>query len=329
MSFIPDFNFSEVFLQPWSDPTLAVWNGKVVIMGILVSWTCGVIGSFIVVRKMALMGDAISHGILPGLVLVFIFSGSLSIGPMWAGACLAGLACSFCIEWLRANTPIREDAALGLVFTSFFALGITLMSLQGGHVDLDPACVLYGEIGLVPLSQDLKIGGLNLGNQALWSMGLVCIFILVCTLVFYRHLLVSSFDPTLALSLGFKVQRIHFGLMLGLALATVASLEAVGVILVVAMFVFPAVTASFFFDRLPSIVLTTFPLGLLYSIGGFHLAHWLDCSLAASMATFAAIIFVPCCCFGSKGGIISGFRKLNSNYGLNLPEHLETKKSPR
>ncbi len=304
MSFIPEFNFSQVFLEPWSNPEVVAWNAKVVAMGILVSWTCGVVGSFIVVRKMALMGDAISHGILPGLVLVFIFSGSLATGPMWVGACLAGLACSFCIQWLLVNTPIREDAALGLVFTSFFALGVTLLSLQGGHVDLDPSCILYGEIGLVPLSPSILIGDLNLGNQAIWSMGFVCVCILLGSFVFYRHLLVTSFDQTLARSLGFRVTGIHYGLMLSLALATVSCLEAVGVILVVAMFVFPAVTASFFFDRLPYIVMSSFPLGIIYSFGGFHLAQWLDCSLAASIATFAAIVFLPSCLFGKKNGVI-------------------------
>jgi manganese/zinc/iron transport system permease protein len=322
VSLFPAFDFSRVFIEPWKTPASVAWNGQVILMGLFICWTCGILGSFIVVRRMALMGDAISHGILPGLALAFLFTGSLALAPMWVGACLAGLACSYCIEWLRLHTPIRQDAALGLVFTSFFALGVTLISLGAGDVHLDPDCILYGEIGFVPLSPSLRIGGMNLGNQALWTMGGVCTLIMGAVLVFYRHLLVSSFDSTLARSMGIRVRRIHFGLMLGLALATVACLESVGVILVVAMLVFPSVTASFFFVRLSSLLWASFPLGAAYSIGGFHLAQWLDCSLAGAMATFAGIVFIPCCLLGPQDGIIWKLRRGTNNFRMN-----ETKKA--
>ena len=152
-------------------------------------------------------------------------------------------------------------------------------------------------------------------------MGAVCALILGAVLIFFRHLLVSSFDATLARSMGIRVRRVHFGLMLGLALATVASLESVGVILVVAMLVFPSVTASFFFARLSSLVWATFPLGIAYSVGGFHLAQWLDCSLAGATATFAGLLFIPCCLFGPLDGI---FWKLR----IGLRTSNEAKKKP-
>ena len=100
MKFLPEFNFTQVFVDPWSSISLIHWNAQIVVMGILVCWACGIVGSFIVVRRMALMGDAISHGILPGLALSFIFGNSLGLGSMFLGACLAGLACNFCIELL-------------------------------------------------------------------------------------------------------------------------------------------------------------------------------------------------------------------------------------
>ena len=131
MSFFPPFNPEKVLMEPWSSPELILWNGQVLLMGFLVCWASGIIGSFIVVRRMALMGDAISHGILPGLVISFLVCGSLEIGPMLLGACIAGVTCSLCIEWLRTNTPIKKDAAMAVVFTSFFALGVTLINLQG------------------------------------------------------------------------------------------------------------------------------------------------------------------------------------------------------
>ena len=99
---------------------------------------------------------------------------------MWIGACLAGVACGFLIEWLRTQTPLREDAAMGLTFTSFFAFGVVLLSSEVKHVHLDPSCILYGEIGLVPLQGELVIGDLWLGNQTIWTMGFICFTTLVC-----------------------------------------------------------------------------------------------------------------------------------------------------
>lgn len=292
MHFIPSFDFERIFLQPWSGSELVAWNGQVILMGLLVCWASGIIGTFIVVRRMALMGDAISHGILPGLVIAYLLWGSLEIGPMLIGACTAGMACSFCIEWLNQNSSLKKDASMAIVFTTFFALGVTLINLQTGHLDIDTECILYGEIGLTPLAPKLIFMGIDLGNRSLWTIGVIFILIVLTICVFYRQLLLTSFDVILAQSFGWPVKGIHFALMLLLALCTVASLEAVGVILVVAMLIFPCVTASFFFKRLPVILLCTFPLGVLYTFGGFHLAHWLDCSIAAAMVIAASSVFL-------------------------------------
>lgn len=312
MNFIPNFNFELVFLKPWSSTELMEWNGQIILMGLLICWTSGIIGSFVVVRKMALMGDAISHGILPGLVISFLICGTLEIGPMLAGACIAGVFCSFCIEWLRHNTEIRQDASMAIVFTTFFAFGVTLINLQTGHLDLDTSCVLYGEIGLTPLATDWIIAGENLGNRSLWLMGFICLITLISTSLFYRQLLLTSFDPILSRSIGWPVKFIHFALMFFLALCTVASLESVGVILVVAMLIFPCVTASFFFDRLSVILFCTFPLGIFYTFGGFHLALWLDCSIAAAMVISATVIFIFALIFNPQNGFISIWKSLKS-----------------
>lgn len=314
MNFIPNFNFESVFLQPWSSNELMEWNGQIILMGLLICWTSGIIGSFIVVRKMALMGDAISHGILPGLVISFLICGSLEIGPMLAGACIAGIACSFCIEWLRQNTEIKQDASMAIVFTTFFAFGVTLINLQTGHLDLDTSCVLYGEIGLTPLATDWIFAGKNLGNRSLWVMGLICLITLISASLFYRQLLLTSFDSILARSIGWPVKLIHFALMLFLALCTVASLESVGVILVVAMLIFPCVTASFFFHRLSVILFCTFPLGIFYTFGGFHLALWLDCSIAAAMVISATVIFMFALLFNPQNGIVSIGNRLKNTF---------------
>lgn len=264
---------------------------------------------------MALLGDAVSHGILPGIVIAYLLTGSLSVGPVWIGACIAGLGCGACIEWLRTKTPLREDAAMGLTFTSFFALGIVLLSLEVGQVHLDPACILYGEIGLTPLAPKLELWGLPCGNQALWNMGMVCIATMISTVVFYRFLLVTSFDISLARSLGMPVAWIQYGLMLLLALVVVASFESVGVILVLAMMILPPVSSSFLFRRLPNILLSCLPLSILYSLGGLHLAYWMNFPISASMAITGIVIFLPCCLFGPNGGIFTNTKSLSIQEG--------------
>ena len=298
----------EVLAGPWATPQQTSWNLQIALMGSLVCLSCGLVGTFVVVRRMALLGDAISHGVLPGIVIAYLITGSLSVGPMWIGACLAGLLCGVSIEWLRTKTPLREDAAMGLTFTSFFALGIVLLSLQVGHVHLDPACILYGEIGLIPLEPKLNLWGNAFGNQSIWSMGLVCVISVFLSFTLYRLLLVTSFDLSLAKSLGMPVRSIQYGLMLLLALVIVASFESVGVILVLAMMILPSASSAFLFDRLPSILLSCAPLSVLYSFGGIQLAHWMNFPISASMALVGVVLFIPCCLLGPKGGVLKNFK---------------------
>ena len=298
----------DLILAPWSTPEQVSWNLQIAVMGTLVCLSCGIVGTFIVIRRLALLGDAISHGILPGIVIAYLLTGSLSIGPMWIGACLAGMACGFLIEWLRSQTPLREDAAMGLTFTSFFALGVVLLSNRVKHVHLDPACILYGEIGLVPLQGDLVIDGLSLGNQTIWTMALVCFATLVLCLVFYRLLLVTSFDLQLAKSLGMPVQMIHYGLMVILCLVLTASFESVGVILVISMMILPALSSSFLFTRLPMVLLSCLPFSCLYAIGGIHLAHLMNFPISASMTLVGVALFFPCCLLGPNGGLLFNLR---------------------
>ena len=273
------------------------------------------VGTFVVIRRMALLGDAISHGILPGIVLAYLLTGSLSVGPMWIGACLAGLGCGISIEWLQSKTPLREDAAMGLTFTSFFALGIVLLSLEVGNVHLDPACILYGEIGLIPMADDWELWGYSLGNQSIWSTGLVCLTTVTLCFILYRFLLVTSFDLSLAKSLGMPVLWIQYGLMLLLSLVIVASFESVGVILVLAMMILPSLSSAFLFDRLPAILINCVPLSILYAVGGVHLANWMNFPISASMALTGVLLFVPCCLFGPRGGVFCKISQKNPPAG--------------
>lgn len=302
--FFPTFNFIDTFWAPWESVQDFSWNGKIVAMGFLVSLACGLIGAFIVVRKLALMGDAISHGILPGLALAFIITQSKDLIPMFVGACIAGLLCSFCIEWLQKVSPLKADAALGLTFTSFFALGVLLITQMGNHAHIDSECLLYGEIGFTPLAETINWGSFELGPRPLVTMALVTIGIILTIVVFYRQLIVTSFDETLSISLGLPIKVIHYGLMLLLAITIVAAFESVGVILVIAMLIFPSTTASFFFSGMPSILFCVPALSLVYSLGGFFMARWLDCSIAASMVVIAMVCFAIAWLIGPVDGVI-------------------------
>lgn len=302
-TFIPDFDPIDTFVTPWSTHADIAWNGQIVTMGILVCLACGLVGSFIVVRKLALMGDAISHGILPGLALAFIIMQSWALFPMFFGACVAGLLCSFCIEWLQEKSILKPDAALGVTFTTFFAFGVLLIAMYGGNAHIDAECLLYGEIGLIPLTESLSLGGVDLGARPIASMFVVTVLVIISVTVFYRQLMVTSFDFTLAKTLGLPVTLIHYGLMLLLALTIVSSFEAVGVILVISMLIFPSVTANFFFRRMPAILFCSLPFSFVYSIGGFFLARWLDCSIAGAMVLVASLCFALGWAFGPNGGL--------------------------
>ncbi len=313
--FFPPFDFTTVFAEPWAETVDFEWNIQIVLMGFLVCLACGMIGNFVVARRLALVGDAISHSLLPGIAVAFLITASRSVPAMFVGAAMAGVLTTFLIEFIHRKSRVKPDAAIGIVFTTLFAVGVVVISLWLDKVHLDAECVLYGEIGFVPQLEVVSMGGMSFGPRPLVTMGAVAILNLALVTIFYRQLLVTSFDPGLARSLGMPVNATHYGLMIALAITIVAAFEAVGVVLVIAMLIFPAVTAGFFFERLPALLWSTVPLSLAYSLGGFHLAHWLDCSIAPAMVVVAIGLFVAGWFFGPKGGLVHARlfkRKLSS-----------------
>jgi len=309
--FFPTLDIQTVFTEPWTSQFEGSF--QIVLMGFLVSLGCGLIGNFVVARRLALVGDAISHSLLPGIAIAFIFMASRSVTAMFIGAAIAGVATTLLIEFIQRQSRVKPDAAIGIVFTTFFAVGVVIISLWLDKVHLDPDCVLYGEIGFVPLHESISIGGLSLGPRPLVTMGFVALIDLLLVVIFYKQLLVTSFDAGLARSLGMPVKATHHGLMIALALTIVASFEAVGVVLVIAMIIFPAVTAGFFFERMPQLLWSVPVLALSYALGGFHLATWLDCSIAGAMVVVAGGLFVLAWVFGPNGGL---FRQWSTRFFL-------------
>ena len=289
-NFIPPFDAHRVFVEPWTqDFSSSVW---IALMGFFVATACGLVGNYLILRRMALVGDAISHSILPGIAVAFLISGSRGSLPMFLGALVAGAVTTVLIEVIHKKSRVKQDAAIGIAFTSLFAVGVILISLFASKVDLDQECVLYGEIAFIPLEGMVEFAGLTLGPPSVVRMALVTLVVALLVGLFYKELLVSSFDPALAVSLGINSTFVHYALMAMLSVVVVSAFEAVGAILVIAMLILPGATATLLSHRFPVMLGLTVLHAALSAVLGLHLGVWLNCSLAAAMVVAATGLFI-------------------------------------
>lgn len=290
LNLIPVFDAHKIFVAPWTESMASY--GWVVLMGIGVGIACGLIGNYLILRRMALMGDAISHSILPGIAGAFLVSRSRSTWVMFLGALLAGILTSFIIELIHRRSRVKQDAAIGVAFSTLFAVGVIMIAVFADRVDLDQDCVLYGEIGFVSLEPSVEWLGMMLGPASILRMGAVCLGLVLAILLFYKELLVSSFDPGLSRVIGIRSDWVHHALTAVLSLVIVSAFEAVGAILVIAMLILPGATASLLTQRLPSRLMISIVHAIMSSVLGMHLAVWLDCSIASAMVLSGAFLFV-------------------------------------
>lgn len=302
-SLIPAFDFREVVIAPWQLYGRAFL--QVFLMGFFVTAACGLLGSFIVWRRMALVGDAISHSVLPGIVIAFLLTQSRSTLPMFIGALAAGVLTTVLIELIHQKSRVKTDAALGIVFTTLFAIGVLLVSVYGQNVDLDTDCVLYGEMELLAGEPPVVLAGVETAPVAVMRMGFVALLVVSGVVLFYKPLMLSSFDPGLARSMGVRPGVVHHSLMALLSIAVVSAFEAVGAILVIAMLIFPATTASLLSDRMRVILWLTVLIAAITSILGIHLGLWLNASTAASMSVVVFGLFILAWIFSPKRGLLS------------------------
>ncbi len=301
-SFIPPFDFYTVMIEPWAvDAETNIW---LLLMGFFVSAACGLIGKFIILRRLALVGDAISHSLLPGIAVAFLLMASRATLPMFMGAVVAGVLTTVLIEFIHRKSRVKPDAAIGIVFSTFFAIGVIIITGFADHVDLDADCVLYGEIAFVPFMDPVELGGMMIGPFPVVRMAVVLLVLIGLILLFYKELLVTSFDPGLAASLGIKNSVFHYGLMIILSLVIVSSFESVGAILVIAMLIFPGATGLLLSDRLSVILWLVAGFSFLYSLLGIHLATWLNCSIAGAMVVVALLLFIVVWVFSPKKGLL-------------------------
>jgi manganese/zinc/iron transport system permease protein len=314
--FIPAFDFQRVMLDPWvQNSSSYIW---IALMGFFVTSACGLVGNYLILRRMALVGDAISHSVLPGLAVAFLLSNSRSSLAMFVGALCAGIATTLIIELIHKKSRVKQDSAIGIAFSTLFAVGVILISVFADKVDLDQDCVLYGEIAFVPLEQPyVQIGQFILGPPSVVRMAAMAVLTVLLILIFYKELLVSSFDPGLAASLGINSTMVHYGLMSMLSLVVVSAFESAGAILVVAMLILPGATASLLAHRLPWLMFLTILQSALSSFFGIHLAVWLDCSMAGAMVVVATGLFCLAWIFSpSQGLLFRVFRRPLDNEDL-------------
>ncbi|MDK9700091.1 MAG: metal ABC transporter permease [bacterium] len=277
-------------------------SGWILITGFLAAGAAGLLGTLLVLRKLSLIGDAISHAVLPGIVLAFLLSGSRDPFIMLIGAGAVGLLTTIFIEWLHKR-GVAEDASTGIVFSALFAFGVLLVSLFSGNIDLDADCVLYGELALVPLAQDFPPGsGIP---RPTFILGVVYLVNLLLLGLLYKEWKITTFDAALATSFGFSAGLLHYLLMGAVSLTTVASFEATGAILVVAMFIAPAASAVLLFQRLSFVFVWTQVFALLTTGLGYLLARALDGSIAGAMSTVAGILFTLTLVFAPERGILA------------------------
>lgn len=303
MSFIPPFDIHEHVFERWN--ALNVHDtATTILMGILVAAACGWIGCYLILQGMALVGDAISHTVLLGIVMAFLLTGQVAGIAMFVGAALTGLATTVLIESLHSTSRIKEDAAIGIVFTSLFALGVVLLSTLAGRAHIDTQHVLYGNLEFVTSGPSLIFAGIKV-PVALCQMAAVAAIVLGLIVICYKELLVVSFDSQLAASLGLRPRIVRYAMMAALSLTVVAAFSSVGAILVVAMLIAPAATAYLLTRRLPMMFVLSAAAGGLSSAIGYHVAYWLAVSAGGAMVCVACTLFALAFLFAPEEGLIA------------------------
>lgn len=300
----------------------------IILTGSLAATACALVGCFLVLRKQAMMGDAISHSVLPGIVLVFLITGSRSAIPMLLGAGALGLLTAFLTGALERHGKLQPDASIGVTFTWLFAVGVIMVSAFAGHVDLDAECVLYGEIVSTPFDT-WSVGDVDMGPRAVWILGAIAVANTLFVALGYKQLKLCSFDAGLAAAAGINVTWWHYLLMTFVSLTTVAAFESVGAILVVAMLIVPANAAYLLTDRLWKMLLLAVVIGILSAVGGYALAVQLDGSVAGAMAVVSGALFAGAFIFSPTHGVIAGYIARRRPYAgpdpLAAPDHDPTR----
>lgn len=282
--------------------TYTAW---IILTAALVGLSCGIMGVFLILRKQAMMADAISHTVLLGIVVAFLITGQVSGPYMLIGGIFAGLLTAFLVQWLH-SLDVQHDASMGIVFTTLFAVGVILIATSVGNAHLDVQHALMGEITFIPFHK-VTIPFLGEIPEATVLLAVVLLIIVFFITIFYKEWKITSFDPALAASLGLPVLLLHYLFMSLISVTTVASFDAVGAIMVVAMLITPAASAYLWTDKLFRMLLLSGSFGVISAVLGYYVAAWLDTSISGSMAFMTGIIFMVSFIFSPKHGLIAKY----------------------
>ncbi len=287
-----------------------------VVVGALCAVACALPGCFLVLRKMSMMGDAISHAVLPGLAAAFLLTSSRASFTMFLGAAVVGILTAIFTQWVSKFGKVDRGAAMGIVFTTLFAVGLILIRQAADHVDLDPGCVLYGAIELTPFDV-VALGRVEV-PRAVVVVGSVLIVNLILISLLFKELRLSSFDPELATTLGINASLMHYLLMTMVAVTTVAAFESVGSIIVIAMLIVPPATAFLLTNRLGVMLILSVVVGAGAAVLGHAGALVIPPSLgfrstvsSGMMAAAAGLLFGLAWLFSPRQGLISGWLRRN------------------
>jgi manganese/zinc/iron transport system permease protein len=274
----------------------------------IVAVACALLGVFLVLRRMAMMSDAISHTVLLGIVIAFFITKSITSPLLLIGAALMGVVTVSLVELINRTRLVREDAAIGLVFPAIFSIAVIMISRFAGDVHLDTDAVLLGELAFAPFNR-LSLFGMEIGPRALFSTGAILLINLAFIVLFYKELKLATFDPALAAALGFLPGVIHYALMALVSLTAVGAFDAVGSVLVVAFMIAPPAAAYLLTDRLSRLLIYSALIGIFSAISGYWLAHFLDASIAGSMATMTGASFLTVYLLAPERGLIAQARR--------------------
>jgi len=271
-----------LLLEPLQYPFMV----RGLLAALMVGVICSTLGTYVILRGMAFLGDALAHAILPGVVVAYLLS-----WPLAVGALIMGIGTALGIGALSRKSEIREDTAIGIIFAGSFALGVAMLSTVRSYA-VDLAHILFGDV-------------LAVSSSELWVTLGLGMFVLLTVLLFYKELLVVTFDPMLASVLRLPERFLHYLLLVLIAVTIVVALQTVGIALVLAMLVTPAATAQLLTRRLPTMMITAAILGAVANISGLYLSYYVNIASGPAMVLVATAFFLLTFCFAPQRGIIT------------------------
>lgn len=258
----------------------------------IVAINCALLGVFLLLRKMAMVGDAISHAVLPGIVIAYYFSGEKGSVLLLVGATLSGVLATFVIDLFSRKARVQGDAAIGMTYTLLFAVGMILIAtLMQGNADIDQECVLYGDIAMINMDKIIIDDNLYIGPRALYTELVAGLVVFGSIIVGFKGFKLLSFNEDFAKSVGIKTSRWHYYLMGLVALTTVVAFEVVGAVLVVGFLIIPPATAQLVTHKLKAMLVWACVFGILAVIAGYMAAVYFNVSITGAMVTVSGSVF--------------------------------------